>query len=112
MPLQANVEEVPSQYGNEMYERLLDQTSQPAQPAPTTSTSTSKCSKRSETTSETAAPPRKVTPDVVIEVEGTQEARERGHVVMAIQNADPELEVQIVVRTKGHGCCWFELLLV
>ena len=102
-----NVEEVPSQDEDEMYECLLDQT---AQPAPTTSTS--KGSKRSETTSETSAPPRKVTPDVVIEVEGTQEARERGHVVIAIENADPDLEVQIVVRTKGHGCCWFELLLV
>ena len=116
MPLQANMEEAPSQDEDEMYERLMDQTAQPAttrstsaQPAPR-----SKGSKRSETTatSETSAPARKVTPDVVIEVEGTQEARDRGHVVIAIQNEDPELEVQIVVRTKGHGCCWFELLLV
>ena len=30
MPLQANVEEVPSQDEEEMYERLLDQTAQPA----------------------------------------------------------------------------------
>ena len=104
MPLQANVEEVPSQDEEEMYERLLDQT---AQPAATRSTS-----KSSETTS---APPRKVTPDVVIEVEGTQEARERGHVVIVIENADPDLEVQIVVRTKRAGlapvclnCCWFD----
>ena len=104
MPLQANVEEVPSQDEEEMYERLLDQT---AQPAATRSTS-----KSSETTS---APPRKVTPDVVIEVEGTQEARERGHVVIVIENADPDLEVQIVVRTKraglaavGLNCCWFD----
>ena len=104
MPLQANVEEVPSQDEEEMYKRLLDET---AQPAATISTSQS-----SETTS---APPRKVTPDVVIEVEGTQEARERGHVVIAIVNADPDLEVQIVVRTKraglaaiGLNCCWFD----
>ena len=104
MPLQANVEEVPSQDEEEMYKRLLDQT---AQPAATRSTS-----KSSDTTS---APPRKVTPDVVIEVEGTQEARERGHVVIAIENADPDLEVQIVVRTKragldavGLNCCWFD----
>ena len=77
-----------------MYKRLLDQTAQPA------------ATKSSET--------RKVTPDVVIEVEGTQEARERGHVVIAIENADPNLEVQIVVRTKRPGlavnlnCCWFD----
>ena len=102
MPLQADVEEVPSQDEEEMYKCLLDQT---AQPAATTS-------KSSGTTS---APPRKVTPDVVIEVEGTQEARERGHVVIAIENADPDLEVQIVVRTKraglaavGLNCCWFD----
>ena len=67
----------------------MDQT---AQPAATTSK-----------TSETSAPPRKVTPDVVIEVEGTQEARERGHVVIAKENADPDLEVKIVVRTKRAG---------
>ena len=84
MPLQANVEDVPSQDEEEMYQRLMDQTAQPK-------------------TSETSAPPRKVTPDVVIEVEGTQEARERGHVVIAIENADPDLEVQIVVRTKRAG---------
>ena len=84
MPLQANVEDIPSQDEEEMYQCLMDQTAQPK-------------------TSETSAPPRKVTPDVVIEVEGTQEARERGHVVIAIENADPDLEVQIVVRTKRAG---------
>ena len=97
MPLQANVKEVPSQDEEEMYERLLDQTAQPAATKPAATRSTSKSS---ETTS---APPRKVTPDVVIEVERTQEARERGHVVIAIENADPDLEVQIVVRTKRAG---------
>ena len=66
-----------------MYERLLDETAQPAATKPATTRSTSKSS---ETTS---APPRKVTPDV-IEVEGTQEARERGHVVIVIENADPD----------------------
>ena len=93
MPLQLNVEDVPSQDEEEMYQCLMDQT---AQPAATRSTSTSK-------TSETSAPPRKVTPDVVIEVEGTQEARERGHVVIVIENADTDLEVQIVVRMKRAG---------
>ena len=63
MPLQANLEDIPSQDEEEMYQCLMDQT---AQPAATRSTSTS-TSKTSETTS---APPRKVTPDVVIEVEG------------------------------------------
>ena len=109
MPLQVNMEEVPSQDEEEMYECLLDETAQPAATKPAATRSTSKSS---ETTS---APPRKVTPDVVIEVEGTQEARERGHVVIAIENADPDLEVQIVVRTKraglaavGLNCCLFD----
>ena len=107
MSLQANVKEVPSQDEEEMYERLLDQTAQPAatkpvatKPAATKPAATRSTSKSSETTS---APPRKETPDVVIEVEGTQEARERGHVVIVIENADPDLEVQIVVRTKRAG---------
>ena len=109
MPLQVNVEEVPSQDEEEMYERLLDQTAQPAATKPAATRSTSKSS------GTTSAPPRKVTPDVIIEVEGTQEARERGHVVIAIENIDPDLEVQIVVRTKraglaavGLNCCWFD----
>ena len=109
MPLEANVEEVPSQDEEEMYEHLLDQTAQPAATKPAATRSTSKSS---ETTS---APPGKVTPDVVIAVEGTQENRERGHVVIVIENADPDLEVQIVVRTKraglaavGLNCCWFD----
>ena len=38
--------------------------------------------------------------DVVIEVEGTQQARDRGHVIIAIDNQDPDLEVKIVVRKK------------
>ena len=46
--------------------------------------------------------------DVVIEVEGTEEARARGHVVIAIENPDPELQVKIVVRTKRKRC-WLEL---
>ena len=103
MPLEANVEEGASQDEDAMYERLMKETAKPA--------TASKGSKRS-TSETTSDPPRKVTPDVVIEVEGTQEARERGHVVIAIENADPDLQVQIVVRAKGHGCCWFELLLV
>ena len=41
-----------------------------------------------------------IAPDVVFEVEGTQQARDRGHVIIAIDNLDPDLEVQTVVRKK------------
>ena len=52
-----------------------------------------------------------IAPDVVIEVEGTQQARDRRHVIIAIDNPDPDLEVKIVVRKKKKGwavcldCC-------
>ena len=54
-----------------------------------------------------------IAPDVVIEVEGTQQARNRGYVIIAIDNPDPNLEVQIVVGLrKGcvcSDCCWIVL---
>ena len=40
---------------------------------------------------------RSIPVDVVIEVEGTEEARVRGHVVIAIENPDPELQVKMLV---------------
>ena len=42
-----------------------------------------------------------IKPDVVIEVEESEAAKERGHVIIAIENPNPELEVQIVVRKKN-----------
>ena len=41
-----------------------------------------------------------IKPDLVIEVEESEAAKERGHVIIAIENPNPELEVQIVVRKK------------
>ena len=41
-----------------------------------------------------------INPDAVIEVEGTEEARQRGYVTIEIENPFPDLDVQIVVRTK------------
>ena len=43
-----------------------------------------------------------ISPDEVIEVEGTEEARERGYVTIEIENPYPDLDVQIVVRTKEN----------
>ena len=45
-------------------------------------------------------PPNGIKPDVVIEFEESEAAKERGHVIIAIENPNPELEVQIVVRKK------------
>ena len=42
-------------------------------------------------------------PDVVIEIEDSLAARERGHMLIAIENPDPELEVKIDHRTKGES---------
>ena len=52
-----------------------------------------------------------IAPDMVIEVEGTQQARDRGHVIIAIDNPDPDLEVKIVVRKKERVGFLFRLLL-
>ena len=41
-------------------------------------------------------------PDVVIEIEESVAAKERGHVVIAIENPNPDLEVKIDHRTKGE----------
>ena len=41
-------------------------------------------------------------PDVVIEIEDTPAARERGHMIIAIENPNPNLEVKIDHRTTGQ----------
>ena len=41
-------------------------------------------------------------PDVVIEIEDSSAVRERGHMLIAIENPNPELEVKIDHRTKGQ----------
>ena len=47
-----------------------------------------------------SVPANGIKPDVVIEVEESEAAKEKGHVIIAIENPNPELEVQIVVRKK------------
>ena len=47
-----------------------------------------------------SVPANGIKPDVVIEVDQSEAAKERGHVIIAIENPNPELEVQIVVRKK------------
>ena len=39
-------------------------------------------------------------PDCIIEVEASPEANERGHVVIAIENSNPDLDVVLVVRMR------------
>ena len=47
-------------------------------------------------------------PDVVLELEQSDAANERGHVVIAIENPNPDLDVKIVVRSS----CWQVLTLL
>ena len=42
----------------------------------------------------------KLQPDCIIEVEASPEANERGHMVIAIENLNPDLDVHIVVRMR------------
>ena len=51
-----------------------------------------------------------INPDIVIEVEGTEEARQRGYVTTEIENPYPDLDVQIVVRTKKNWILTFRFL--
>ena len=43
-------------------------------------------------------------PDVVLELEGSEMANKRGHVVIAIENPNPDLDIKILVR-GGVGVC-------
>ena len=41
-------------------------------------------------------------PDVVLELEESEMANKRGHVVIAIENPNPDLDIKILVR-RGEG---------
>ena len=41
-------------------------------------------------------------PDVVLELEESQMANKRGHVVIAIENPNPDLDIKILIR-RGEG---------
>ena len=40
-------------------------------------------------------------PDVVLELEESEMANKRGHVVIAIENPNPDLDIKILVRVRG-----------
>ena len=49
-------------------------------------------------------------PDVVLELEESEMANKRGHVLIAIENPNPDLDIKILVRV-GWGLQLFTLLL-
>ena len=49
-------------------------------------------------------------PDVVLELEQSDAANERGHLVIAIDNPNPDLAVQIVVRFWGWLSSFWQVL--
>ena len=51
-------------------------------------------------------------PDVVLELEQSDAANETGHVVIAIENPNPDLDVKIVVRIVGLSSFWQVLTLL
>ena len=51
-----------------------------------------------------SVPANGIKPDVVIETEESEAAKERQHVIIAIENPNPELEVQIVVKKRMTRC--------
>ena len=44
-------------------------------------------------------------PDVVLELEESEMANKRGHVVIAIENPNPDLDIKILVRRREVGVC-------
>ena len=116
VPMQANLEDTVED-DDTLYQILMDQHADTSGPE----SMSSRASIGSKVNVPAAAQQKvqvvnstSIAPDVVIEVEGTQQARDRGHVIIAIDNPDPNLEVQIVVRLrkKKKGlCCLFRLLL-
>ena len=112
MPMQENLEDTVKD-DDTMYQKLLNQHADTSGPE-STSSRASKGSKVNVPAAQQKVQvvnSTSITPDMVIEVEGTQQARDRGHVIIAIDNPDPDLEVQIVVRKKKKGLsCLFRLL--
>ena len=51
-------------------------------------------------------PTPKLQPDCIIEVEASPEANERGHMVIAIGNPNPDLHVVLVVRMRRKLKLW------
>ena len=50
-------------------------------------------------------------PDVVLELEESEMANKRGHVVIAIENPNPDLDIKILVRRGGWSLQLLTLLL-
>ena len=88
-----------------MYEQLLKQPTdnrpeKPDKPKPKPSSGSKVHAKDNVQVLNVETSTSNINPDVVIEVEGTEQARQRGYVTIEIENPYPDLDVQIVVRTK------------
>ena len=115
MSMQANLEDTVED-NDAMYQKLIDQKAETSGPESISSRASigSKVNVPAAQQKVQVVNSTSIAPDVVIEVEGTQQARDRRHVIIAIDNPDPDLEVQIVVRKKERKkglCCLFRLLL-
>ena len=99
--MQANLEDTVEE-DDAMYQKLMDQQAETSGLESTSSSASigSKVNVPAAQQKVQVVNSTSIAPDVVIKVEGTQEARDRGHVIIAIDNPDPDLEVQIVVRKK------------
>ena len=106
MPIQANLEDTVED-DDTMYQKLLNEHADTSGPESTSSRASkgSKVNVPAKQQKVQVVNSTSIAPDVVIEVERIQEARDRGHVIIAIDNPDIELEVQIVVRKKKKGLC-------
>ena len=121
VPLDANIENADDVDDDAAIQALMAGTAQGA--APSASSAPSAPSERPKSASpkskgrkkvddhficgipETAA--QNLVPDVVLELEESEMANKRGHVVIAIENPNPDLDIKILVRRGGGrvGVC-------
>ena len=121
VPLDANIENADDVDDDAAIQALMAGTAQGA--APSASSAPSAPSERPKSASPKSKGRKKVddhficgipetagqnlVPDVVLELEESEMANKRGHVVIAIENPNPDLDIKILVRRGGErvGVC-------
>ena len=113
VPLDANIENTDDVDDDAAIQALMEGTAQGAAPSapsapsgrPKSASPTSKGKKKVDDHVIYAIPEsagHNLVPDFVLELEESEMANKRGHVVIAIENPNPDLDIKILVR-RGEG---------
>ena len=112
VPLDANIENADDVDDDAAIQALMEGTAQGAAPSapsgrPKSASPKSKGKKKVDDHVICGIPEsagQNLVPDVVLELEESEMANKRGHVVIAIENPNPDLDIKILVR-RGGGVC-------